>query len=124
MCASIFSRPHSERPRSRVSLRPVPNLLSSESRPIISLKHVQPEFHVGGQQRVHQSVHDTPMTRKPSVIKNVAAEWRQPLEKRYGNQASKIQFAEAFEITEYGHQLSEQEIRRLFPFFHAMALDH
>ena len=64
------------------------------------------------------------MTRKPSVIKNVAAEWRQPLEKRYGPKASKIQYAEAFEITEYGHQPSEQEIRRLFPFFPVTGLDH
>jgi len=48
-------------------------------------------------------------------------EWRQALTKRYGAQAEHIQHAEAFEITEYGHQPSEQEIRDLFPFFPEMA---
>ena len=44
-------------------------------------------------------------------------EWREALEKRYGAQAASIQHAEAFEITEYGRQPSEEEIRKLFPFF-------
>lgn len=61
------------------------------------------------------------LTRMSSVSKNVKAEWREPLEKRYGAQAGKIQHAEAFEITEYGTQPSEEEIRRLFPFFPVMA---
>ena len=52
-----------------------------------------------------------------SETKNVKGEWRASLEKRYGAQADKIKYAEAFEITEYGAQPSEQEIRRLFPFF-------
>jgi LmbE family N-acetylglucosaminyl deacetylase len=40
------------------------------------------------------------------------------LEKRYGKKtAANIIFAELFEICEYGHQPSEDEIRRLFPFF-------
>jgi LmbE family N-acetylglucosaminyl deacetylase len=64
------------------------------------------------------------LTRKSPAIKNVNAEWREPLEKRYGAQANKIRYAEAFEITEYGTQLSEEEIRRLFPFFPAMATRH
>ena len=50
-------------------------------------------------------------------IKGVKAEWREPLEKRYGRQADKIKFVEAFEISEYGKQPSEEDIRRLFPFF-------
>ena len=61
------------------------------------------------------------LTRTPSVIKKVNPEWWEPLEKRYGAQAGKIQYAEAFEITEYGTQPSEEEIRRLFPFFPVMA---
>jgi LmbE family N-acetylglucosaminyl deacetylase len=44
-------------------------------------------------------------------------EWREALEKLYGAQAVRVQHAEAFEITEYGYQPSEEEIRRLFPFF-------
>jgi LmbE family N-acetylglucosaminyl deacetylase len=40
------------------------------------------------------------------------------LEKFYGRKtASKIRYAELFEICEYGHQPSVEEIRRLFPFF-------
>jgi LmbE family N-acetylglucosaminyl deacetylase len=42
---------------------------------------------------------------------------RKTLAKRYGKAAAKIRFAEAFEICEYGSQPSEDEIRRLFPFF-------
>ena len=40
------------------------------------------------------------------------------LEKWYGKKAAaKIRYAELFEICEYGHQPSVEEIRRLFPFF-------
>jgi N-acetylglucosamine malate deacetylase 1 len=44
-------------------------------------------------------------------------EWRDALEKRYGAQAAGVQHAEAFEITEYGRQPSEEETRKLFSFF-------
>lgn len=57
----------------------------------------------------------------PSILKSINAEWRDALEKRYGAQAAGIQYAEAFEITEYGSQPSEEQIRRLFPFFPSMA---
>jgi LmbE family N-acetylglucosaminyl deacetylase len=49
----------------------------------------------------------------------VPPQWREALEKWYGAQAASIQHAEAFEITEYGRQPSEAEIRKLFPFFPA-----
>jgi LmbE family N-acetylglucosaminyl deacetylase len=40
------------------------------------------------------------------------------LKRRYGAaQAKRIRYAEPFEICEYGHQPSEEELRRLFPFF-------
>jgi len=61
------------------------------------------------------------LTRKPPVINNVNVEWWEPLEKRYGAQARKIQYVEAFEVTEYGTQPSEEEIRKLFPFFPVVA---
>jgi LmbE family N-acetylglucosaminyl deacetylase len=64
------------------------------------------------------------MTFEQSAVKKVPAEWRPSLEKRYGPAANKIRYAEAFEITEYGYQPSEQEIRRLFPFFPVAARDH
>ncbi len=43
---------------------------------------------------------------------------RKALETWYGKKtAASIRFAELFEISEYGHQPSREEIRRLFPFF-------
>lgn len=45
---------------------------------------------------------------------------RPALKARYGAaRASKVRYAEFFEISEYGHQPSEDEVRRLFPFFSA-----
>ena len=49
----------------------------------------------------------------------VLPEWKQALEKWYGPQAASVQRAEAFEITEYGRQPVEAEIRKLVPFFPA-----
>ena len=51
-------------------------------------------------------------------------EWRGALDKRYGAQATRVQHAEAFEITEYGRQPTEEEIRKLFPFMPAPASTH
>jgi len=51
-------------------------------------------------------------------------EWREALRKRYGAAAARVQHAEAFEITEYGRQPSEEEIKKLFPFFPALASSH
>jgi LmbE family N-acetylglucosaminyl deacetylase len=45
------------------------------------------------------------------------ADVRQALKKWYGAQADAVRFAEAFELCEYGRQPSDEEIRRLFPFF-------
>jgi LmbE family N-acetylglucosaminyl deacetylase len=74
---------------------------------------------------LEQVPHD-PVERKkwlaswPSAERKLQPEWREAVEKRYGAQPAHIQHAEAFEITEYGHQPSEEEIRRLFPFFPEM----
>jgi len=47
---------------------------------------------------------------------NISPAVREALEKWYGpERAQQVQHAEAFEIAEYGHQPSEDEIRRLFP---------
>lgn len=53
----------------------------------------------------------------PSAVREMQPLWRDGLQKRYGSEAAQIQHAEAFEITEYGHQPDEDEIRKLFPFF-------
>lgn len=47
----------------------------------------------------------------------VADPWRAALRKWYGAEADKIRHAEAFELCEYGRRPSEEEIRKLFPFF-------
>ena len=44
-------------------------------------------------------------------------EWREAARARYGAAADAIRNAEAFEITEYGMQPSEDQIRALVPFF-------
>ncbi len=47
---------------------------------------------------------------------NVSAEQREALEKWYGaEKAAEFSHAESFEVCEYGHQPSDEEIRRLFP---------
>jgi hypothetical protein len=53
---------------------------------------------------------------QPLAAREIQTDWREALDKRYGVRAP-IQHAEAFEITEYGRQPSEAEIRQLFPFF-------
>ncbi len=48
---------------------------------------------------------------------NEAKRYRNALIKWYGeDQAEKIEYAEAFEICEYGRQPSDDEVRQLFPF--------
>jgi len=49
----------------------------------------------------------------------VQPEWKAAVEKWYGGQSASVQRAEAFEITEYGRQPDDAEIRKLFPFFPA-----
>ena len=46
-----------------------------------------------------------------------AQQFRAKLREYYGAAAEKVQYAEAFEISEYGRRPNAQEIRRLFPFF-------
>ena len=49
---------------------------------------------------------------------DVANRYRKNLEEYYGkDRAAKVQYAEAFEICEYGRRPSKEEIKRLFPFF-------
>ena len=46
-----------------------------------------------------------------------AARFRKELIKKYGKKkGSKIRFAEAYEICEYGKQLSKEELKEYFPF--------
>ncbi len=47
----------------------------------------------------------------------IRAAWREAARKWYGDAADDIENAEAFEVTEYGMQPSQEDIRRLVPFF-------
>ncbi len=49
--------------------------------------------------------------------KSVADRYRATLNEWYGNGAEKFQYAEAFEICEYGRRPNKEELARLFPFF-------
>jgi len=47
----------------------------------------------------------------------IRGEWREAARARYGAAADAMRNAEAFEVTEYGMQPSEDQIRALVPFF-------
>jgi len=49
--------------------------------------------------------------------RKTAATYADELKKWYGEKASAFEYAEAFEICEYGHQPTPEELRKLFPFF-------
>jgi N-acetylglucosamine malate deacetylase 1 len=50
--------------------------------------------------------------------RDVANKYRKQLEEWYGKErAAKIEYAEAFEICEYGRRPDKAELKRLFPFF-------
>jgi N-acetylglucosamine malate deacetylase 1 len=66
------------------------------------------------QKRRHQQVRENFMRRNQSI----AQRFRDQLGEWYGaDQAKKIQYAEAFEICEYGRRPDKAELARLFPFF-------
>ena len=51
-------------------------------------------------------------------MKGVAQKYPEELAKWYGkDKAASVEFAEAFEICEYGRRPSDEELRKLFPFF-------
>lgn len=54
---------------------------------------------------------------KKARPQRVRPEWKESLRKWYGAKADSVEHAEAFEITEYGRQPSDEEIRKLLPFF-------
>jgi LmbE family N-acetylglucosaminyl deacetylase len=78
---------------------------------------------IGNGGEVDKSVPADPAARKEWLKKRwvdrkMSPEQRAGLEKWYGKEkAATFKFAESFEITEYGSQPSEAEIRRLFPVF-------
>lgn len=57
--------------------------------------------------------------KKEQFSRPMPGQLRQALRKWYGAQADSIRYAEGFEICELGRQPSQQELRKLFPFFPA-----
>ena len=118
-----FQRPQPFRPDVAIAIDDV------FSRKIDALDSHQSQFYewLPWTEGVLDQVPNDPAERKkwlakwPSAARKLQPEWREALEKRYGAQAASIQHAEAFEITEYGHQPSEEEIRTLVPFFPHLA---
>ncbi len=52
-----------------------------------------------------------------------ADRYRDALTRWYGDAAKEVKYAETFEICEFGHQPSTEDIRRLFPFLPPAAVD-
>jgi LmbE family N-acetylglucosaminyl deacetylase len=75
-----------------------------------SLMNKDPEF----VKKRWQEVRDRFVTRQ----KGIADRYRKQLEEWYGRErGARAQYAEAFEICEYGRRPDKAELRRLFPFF-------
>jgi LmbE family N-acetylglucosaminyl deacetylase len=93
-----------------------------------ALDRLVSQFYEGGATGGPQDVPDDPKAqekRKQDVRnahaqrdRSTAKQYRDKLAELYGKErAAKVEFAEAFEICEYGRQPDAAEMRRLFPFF-------
>ena len=93
-----------------------------------ALERLVSQFYEGGATGGPQDVPDDPKAqekRKQDVRnahaqrdRSTAKQYRDKLAELYGkDKAEKVEFAEAFEICEYGRQPDAAELRRLFPFF-------
>jgi N-acetylglucosamine malate deacetylase 1 len=93
-----------------------------------ALSIMESQFYEGGANGSIELVPDQPakqVERKKQVRerfatrnRGLADRFRAKLEEWYGADAgTKIEFAEAFEICEYGRQPNKEELRKLFPFF-------
>jgi N-acetylglucosamine malate deacetylase 1 len=117
-----FKKPNPFQPNIGVALDDV------ESKKLAALERIVSQFYEGGatgsaadvpddpkaQEKRHQVVRDALLGRDRSTAK----QYRDKLAEFYGNEkAEKIEFAEAFEVCEYGRQPDAKELRRLFPFF-------
>jgi LmbE family N-acetylglucosaminyl deacetylase len=93
-----------------------------------ALERLVSQFYEGGATGGPQDVPEDPAAqakRKEDVRnahaqrdRSAAKQFREKLVELYGkDRAEKVEFAEAFEICEYGRQPNAAELRRLFPFF-------
>jgi LmbE family N-acetylglucosaminyl deacetylase len=99
-----------------------------ESKKLAALERIVSQFYEGGATGGPEDVPDEPKAqakRKEKVRQALlgrdratARQYRDKLAELYGKDpARKVEFAEAFEVCEYGRQPDAAEVRRLFPFF-------
>ena len=115
--ADRFKRPEPFRPDIVVSIDDVLEKKYSALDAHVSQVYEWLPWHAGKLGEVPQDAKAREEWLKTQRRYAVPAEWKQNLRKWYGSGADSIQAAEAFQITEYGLQPSDDEIRRLFPFF-------
>ena len=116
-----FQKPNPFRPDVVVALDEV------EAKKLAALERIVSQFYEGGATGVPENVPEDPKAqaqRRESVRQSLlnrdrgtARQYRDRLADLYGKErAAKVEFAEAFEVCEYGRQPDAAELRRLFPF--------
>jgi|SoiMethySBSTD1v2_1073268.scaffolds.fasta_scaffold616608_1 LmbE family N-acetylglucosaminyl deacetylase len=100
---------------------------SVAAKKVAALERMESQFYEGGANGGPELVPDDPteQAKRKTVVRagfqardrQVAKQFRDKLKDLYGDAADKIEFAEAFEVCEYGRQPDAAELRRLFPFF-------
>jgi len=100
---------------------------SVAAKKVAALERMESQFYEGGANGGPELVPDNPteQAKRKTVVRaqfqardrQVAKQFRDKLKELYGDAADKIEFAEAFEVCEYGRQPDAAELRRLFPFF-------
>lgn len=91
-----------------------------------ALDLLESQFYEGGASGSAELVPDDPakqaerhrQVRESFAARNrdIAERYRDKLTEWYGEDAAKVEYAEAFELCEYGRQPSKDELRQLFPF--------
>ena len=117
-----FQKPNPFKPDVVVALDDV------EAKKLAALERIVSQFYEGGatggpenvpddtraQEKRKQDVRQALLNRDRATAK----QYRDKLADLYGkDRAAKVEFAEAFEVCEYGRQPNAEELRRLFPFF-------
>jgi LmbE family N-acetylglucosaminyl deacetylase len=117
-----FKKPNPFKPDVVVALDEV------ESKKLAALERIVSQFYEGGATGSAADVPDDPKAQenRRQVVRDAllgrdrstAKQYRDKPAEFYGKEkAEKVEFAEAFEVCEYGRQPDAKELRRLFPFF-------